>query len=144
MATHARTLSDDDEAAPLIGQRDEEPTFQERLLALTKEPLTPLLKVLLVVCIILLLLTATFIGLFAGAEHKLNTRPARGEPVTSTLTTTQTATVTTTIHSEPTPSACYTKDCIMLTADILAGMDATQDPCENFYECACWSRSCTC
>ncbi|KAH7107511.1 zincin [Auriculariales sp. MPI-PUGE-AT-0066] len=127
-------VSDDGEATPLIGERDhDEPvSFRDRVSALTKEPLTPLLKLLLVVVIILLLLSATFIGLFAGAEHKLKSRPPAREPVTTTVV--QTATVTSTVHSQPTPSACYTRDCIVLSADILSGLDTTQDPCENFYD----------
>ncbi|EJD52946.1 zincin [Auricularia subglabra TFB-10046 SS5] len=146
-----RPSTDDDEESPLLGHHnghdarghdddDDEPTLYDRVLAITNEPLTPLHKVLLVACIILLLLAATFIGLFAGAEHKLHTRPPKGDPVTTTTTVvqtaTETATVTTTVVSEPTQSACYTAHCIKLSADILSSLDTSKDPCEDFYDFA--------
>lgn len=39
-----------------------------------QEPLTPLSKFLCILALILLLLSSVFIGLFAGAQHKLNSR----------------------------------------------------------------------
>lgn len=86
------------EEAPLLNNGEaqlssEQGGFFASFIAATKEPLSLLSKILLVVCLILLLLTSVFIGLFAGAEHKLKNR--EGEPPT-TVTTTQYATQTTT------------------------------------------------
>ena len=75
-------------------------TFGERLADILNEPLTTLTKILLMFALLLLLLTAVFIGLFAGAEHKLSQerdRNSRKGPSTSTATTTVFASGTTTL-----------------------------------------------
>ncbi|KAG6371391.1 Metalloprotease [Boletus reticuloceps] len=213
----------DHEAAPLLhngGQgRDQSPpdppspphSHTGRFTDVVQEPLTGLTKVLLVEVLVLLLISSVFIGLFAGAQHKLNLRNGGGgrdggdqgngthtETKTKTVTHTTTAattlisattttafstaistvfdittigtatktttttavytsvsTYTTTDHvtrtvivgpeptgppetPEPGPSkeACLTKECIILSASILASLDTSQDPCENFYDFA--------
>ena len=70
-----------------------------RLTEVVHEPLTGLTKVLLVEVLILLLISSVFIGLFAGAQHKLNLRNGGGGDHgngTQTMTETQIVTHTTT------------------------------------------------
>ena len=94
------------ESAPLLRDAEEaglngelQPSFAERITSVVQEPLTPLTKVLLIALLVLLLLSSIFIGLFAGAQHKLNTDPNGGDhedkpPVTVTATTTSISTST--------------------------------------------------
>jgi len=73
-------------------------SFGRRLSDTLREPLTPLTILLLVGCLLFLLLSSVFIGLFAGTKHNLNLEKEkhRGEEhtVTSTYTTTGTTVVT--------------------------------------------------
>ncbi|KAL1758319.1 hypothetical protein FB107DRAFT_258860 [Schizophyllum commune] len=128
---------------------DEPPSFFERVGAIASEPLTALSKVLLVLCLIFLLLSSVFIGLFAGTQTKLNKERDRHDgPAIPTSTVTATSipepstVITTTTASPPGPtnppeeSRCLTPECIMLSASILSSLDRSQDPCENFYEFA--------
>ncbi|PCH38139.1 zincin [Wolfiporia cocos MD-104 SS10] len=196
---------------------DDEPEQRPRskLVALVQEPLTLLTKVLLVAALVFLLLSAIFIGLFAGAQHKLNAGRNKGgddqetpsvtithtvvETATSSVThtatqtdiqsqtetfsktatqttirtetqtairtatqtetetATQTATQTTTRVATSTSTSvftttveipapvptgppqevtCLSPECIMLSSSILASLDTSQDPCENFYDFA--------
>ncbi|KAF8654168.1 hypothetical protein AX16_003697 [Volvariella volvacea WC 439] len=102
-----------EEGTPLIRGNDSDQgsevgrksTWSERISSLVQEPLTPLTKVLLIFVLILLLLSSVFIGLFAGAQHKLNVErgrhpgdgyPIPGPPSTTTITTTATWTRTAT------------------------------------------------
>ena len=100
-----------EEAAPLLhnggnnrDQNTSEPpspprSLTGRLTEVVQEPLTGLTKVLLVEVLILLLISSVFIGLFAGAQHKLNLRNGGGGDQgngTQTETETQTVTHTTT------------------------------------------------
>lgn len=100
------------ESAPLLRDPDGEetgqngvahPTFAERITSVVQEPLTPLTKILLIAALILLLLSSVFIGLFAGAQHKLNAPPSEGDGdhgdkprITMTATATSTSVYTTT------------------------------------------------
>lgn len=74
--------------------------MSRRIADVVQEPLTGLTKVLLVEVLILLLISSVFIGLFAGAQHKLNLRNGTpgggggGGGGNTTLTETATATVT--------------------------------------------------
>jgi len=151
------------ESAPLLRDPDAEdagpnadaqPSFAERITSVIQEPLTPLTQVLLIVALILLLLSSIFIGLFAGAQHKLNLRPNEGdhdEKPTVTVTATTTSVSTSTAFPAPMPvptnppmdGACLTADCVVLSASILSSLDTTQDPCENFYDYATggWTKS---
>lgn len=73
-------------------------SFGQRLSDALHEPLTPLTILLLVGCLLLLLLSSVFVGLFAGTKHNLQLEKDkhRGEDhtVTSTYTTTGTTVVT--------------------------------------------------
>ena len=73
---------------------EEEPTYLERIAAVVQEPLSPLTKILLIATLIFLLLSSIFIGLFAGAQHKLNN--GTGERITTTVIVTSTTVATTT------------------------------------------------
>ena len=86
-----------------------QPSFAERITSVVQEPLTPLTKVLLVAALILLLLSSIFIGLFAGAQHKLHSRPNGGDheekpPITVTTTTTSISTTTAIPAPVPVPT----------------------------------------
>ncbi|KAL4074557.1 hypothetical protein V8B97DRAFT_2022777 [Scleroderma yunnanense] len=119
---------DDHETAPLMtgngdNDRDRESqghhSVSNRISDAVREPLTGLTKVLLVEVLVLLLISSVFIGLFAGAQHKLNLRnggrgpgPGPGNG-TQTETETQTVTYTTTraastVFSETTTTAVST------------------------------------
>ena len=73
-------------------------SFGQRLSDALREPFTPLTILLLLACLVFLLLSSIFIGLFAGTKHNLNLEKEkhRGEEhtVTSTYTTTGTTVVT--------------------------------------------------
>ncbi|EKM55471.1 uncharacterized protein PHACADRAFT_256119 [Phanerochaete carnosa HHB-10118-sp] len=100
--------STDEETAPLLQNVSspddtrgppESPSFTERLSSAVHEPLSPLTKVLFVLLLLLLLLSSVFIGLFAGAQHKLNQGHGGGgdnekSPVTVTTTQILTGTIT--------------------------------------------------
>ncbi|CCL99342.1 uncharacterized protein FIBRA_01360 [Fibroporia radiculosa] len=159
--------STDEETAPLLqdvdhpdgeGRRSTHSSFA----AVVQEPLTPLTKVLLVIALVFLLLSSIFIGLFAGAQHKLNTGGGRNEAPTTTISSivtttatdtrisTSTSVSTSTIAipgplptSPPEEGSCLTPECIMLSSSILSSLDTSQDPCENFYDFATggWIKS---
>ena len=119
MSAHVQPLLSPLETAPLLqnvshpdgapADQDEEPSFIDTLAAIVQEPLSPLTKVLLIATLIFLLLSSVFIGLFAGAQHKLNHGEGNGGAtvtVTATVTTTSQATTTaasTTTVSFPAP-----------------------------------------
>lgn len=85
----------DDTPAP-----NEEPTYLERVAAIVQEPLSPLTQLLLVATLVFLLLSSVFIGLFAGAQHKLNS--GGNGAVTTTIVVTSTSVATTTQHATTT------------------------------------------
>ena len=88
-------------------------SFTDHINDIAQEPLTPLTKILLVLVLFLLLLTSVFIGLFAGAEHKLKNGDKGSPTVTATATWTSignptltiTGTLTATVPNEPGPTA---------------------------------------
>ncbi|KAI5123330.1 hypothetical protein M0805_001755 [Coniferiporia weirii] len=92
--------STDQEGAPLLRDPDDEhgengtyrrprKSFTDHVNDIAREPLTTLTKILLVLALLLLLLTSVFVGLFAGAEHKLGQdRGSKHPHVTDTATKT--------------------------------------------------------
>jgi endothelin-converting enzyme len=106
---------------------EEEPTFFTKLADIADQPLSTLSKILLAVCLFLLLLTSIFIGLFAGAEHKLNTVPRGPKTIVSSVTQSYTLTntftetsvstttdivTTTTTEAAPVPTVDPRKVCL--------------------------------
>lgn len=78
-------------------RQPQESTFSQRLSSAVHEPLSALTKILLVLVLVLLLLSSVFIGLFAGAQHKLSRgREGGGGPdkPPSTATHTESYTLT--------------------------------------------------
>ncbi|EIW70025.1 hypothetical protein TREMEDRAFT_29362 [Tremella mesenterica DSM 1558] len=145
--------STDEESAPLLNH-DNHVSFLDSIYRPSR-PISKLEKLLGLISIILLILTSTFIGLFAGSQSALN----RSKGVTTitvpqgTITTTKNP-ITTTVSTNPTSSVpiptgkpdrnvCITPQCVLLSAGILQSMNTTQDPCEDFYEYATggWSSS---
>jgi endothelin-converting enzyme len=77
------------ESAPLLADQhddDHSPddSFSGRLGDMLHEPLTPLNKFLFILVLFFLILSSVFIGLFAGAETRLNKAPHDGPVVTVT------------------------------------------------------------
>ena len=88
------------ESAPLLGggenERAEHPSLYHKLAEITSQPLTAVSKLLLAVCLLLLLLSSIFVGLFAGAQHKINKigHAPVPDPTTLSVTATQELPVT--------------------------------------------------
>jgi len=97
------------ETAPLLDAERRNDSFFSALTHPTRR-LTNLEKVLGLLGIILLLLTSTFVGLFAGAEHALKKEKQNGgwhtttQVVTATRTATGTHSGTSSVHPAPTGS----------------------------------------
>ena len=146
--------ADRPESAPLLDNRTSRPRSQTFLDSLRHPPrqLTNLEKLLALGAVILLLLTSTFIGLFAGVESTLKRERkaghGSGETITRTATVTELPTATTTVlgtttvPAAPAPTGsppaklCTSRDCVLLSAGILASLNVTVDPCEDFYRFA--------
>ena len=122
---YGRTSVDDsNEERPLLGQDGEDVAhpapFYQRVLTPLKHPesLRPLEKVLLLLSLVLLLLFAVFVGLYAGAKSRLgHLRPPPG--------------------SEPSGPGgelpCTTAHCVLTAGEILHSIDPSVDPCDDFY-----------
>jgi hypothetical protein len=88
------------ESAPLLrggeNEQAEHPSLYHKLAEITSQPLTAISKLLLAVCLFLLLLSSIFVGLFAGAQHKINKirHTPVPEPTTVSVTATQELPVT--------------------------------------------------
>ena len=89
-------------------RRPEDASFSHKLAAAVHEPLSPLSKILLVLVLLFLLLSSVFIGLFAGAQHKLNKGYDNAPTVTSTATVTVTSPPSTATSIELTTTTAYT------------------------------------
>ncbi|KIP08159.1 hypothetical protein PHLGIDRAFT_104734 [Phlebiopsis gigantea 11061_1 CR5-6] len=128
--------STDEETAPLLQdvsspdesqRQNPEPTLSQRLSSAAHEPLSPLTKILLVLLLVLLLLSSVFIGLFAGAQHRLNKGRNDGgggeekPPITATRTASYTLTesVTVTTSQTSTSFGISTSTAISTTTAIL-------------------------
>ncbi|KAJ3560525.1 hypothetical protein NP233_g10783 [Leucocoprinus birnbaumii] len=114
------------ETAHLLASPEEQeralPTFSDRINTVVQEPLTPLTKILLVLSLTLLLVSSVFIGLFAGAQHKLTLigdKPP-GETITRIFTTTdyRTRPYTETEISTRTKTATATTTAITTTTQV--------------------------
>lgn len=118
------SVDDNDESRPLLGQDEEGgagrvPLYKRVLTPLQHpESLRPLEKALLLLSLILLLLFAIFVGLYAGAMSRIDSLvpPGRSAPDTP---------------GEEMP--CTTSHCVLTASEILHSIDPTVDPCDDFY-----------
>jgi endothelin-converting enzyme len=114
--------------------------------------LTTIEKALAVAALLFLLLSATFIGLFAGTAGQLKkarnkpaetvTRIASGSHPSATVTATTTVSGPIATGKPGKDSGiCLTKECVTLASELLQTIDTTIDPCEDFYLFASESSS---
>lgn len=73
--------------------------FVQRLTDALREPLTPLTIMLLIGCLLFLLLSSVFIGLFAGTKHNLGLEKDKHKGEDHTIISTYTTTGTTVVTS---------------------------------------------
>ncbi|PWN30821.1 zincin [Jaminaea rosea] len=85
-------------------------------------------RLLLAVAVIFLLLAAIFIGLFAGAQSRLNEGTRPGGPLPPHDGDGN--------HGGGDGQVCQSKDCVLTSAYILQSIDDTVSPCDDFYRFA--------
>lgn len=139
---YAYPRSHPSETAPLLQDVDH-PDADSRpqhssFTSIIQEPLTSLTKVLLVVALLFLLLSSIFIGLFAGAQHKLNTGRGQEPPVTVTSTVYNTATSTQTQTQTQTQTATSTT---VSTSTVSVPGPIPTGPHEEVSGCLCFMLS---
>jgi endothelin-converting enzyme len=87
-------------------------------------------KVLAILVLALLAIAGTFIGLFAGTEVALKKERAHHNqpPVTTTVTRHHPAPT-----GKPPKPVCTTAECVTAAAEIIRSINASADPCDDFY-----------
>ncbi|GHJ86140.1 hypothetical protein NliqN6_2542 [Naganishia liquefaciens] len=162
--------SADEETAPLLDPTGEGVPIDAHAHTHHRHPftspsrgLTFLEKVLTALAILLLLLAATFIGLFVGTKNRLDkehhrppVRVTSSAAATSTVFATTSRVIPTTTTTTPggggqrpfppapthtgkpghADETCLTKECVLLASNILQSLDESVDPCQDFYSFA--------
>lgn len=127
------------ESRPLLGESDDEPrssqpwyrrasaSLAHALRPLSEpEKLGPTERLLTGLALVLLLLAAVFIGLFAGAQARLNDgHHDNGRPP-----------VTNPGHGDGSEATCNTAECVLTSALVLKSLDPSVKPCDDFYQFA--------
>ncbi|KAM0789178.1 hypothetical protein ACM66B_000026 [Microbotryomycetes sp. NB124-2] len=138
-----RLLNDAEQRATLSGRGA---GLSARVQQALSDPskLTGLEKLFGLLVVVLLLLTATFAGLFAGEKVALDRQRHRNPPnrqpsLTVTATASPLPTKTTPHAPGPTKKptrndqVCTTPTCVQVAAEVINGMDTSVDPCDDFY-----------
>ncbi|KAK4051442.1 hypothetical protein OIV83_002926 [Microbotryomycetes sp. JL201] len=145
-AEERRVLLDDDAAAEASAESSPSASSHAlgtRVKQALHDPskLNGLEKLFGLLVVVLLLLTATFAGLFAGEKVALDRQRHRSSPLPPSRTVTASPLPTTSSAALPGPTkkpskndqVCTTPTCVQVAAEVISGMDLTIDPCDDFY-----------